>query len=150
MEIKKLQPGDEELFKQLVDLYTDVFETDNYEAPHLPHLTSLLHNWQQFYLVAYNGSDILDGLTAYILPSSYRPVSELYLYDIAVKRQHQRMGVGTLLVEALFRECERLEITEVFTQAENMDKHALAFYRKLGGHEKPGITHFSYPIAIHV
>lgn len=49
-------------------------------------------------------------------------------------------------METLFLECEKLQVKEIFTQAEDIDKHALAFYRTLGGVEEPDVTQFSYLI----
>lgn len=80
----------EDLLRQLVNLHATVFETKHFKLPPIPCLSNLLHNPQQFYIIAYTSSEVIGGLTIYLLPSSYQPVSEAYLFDIAVKTSHKK------------------------------------------------------------
>ena len=145
IEIKKLN-DDIAALKQLISLYAEVFETPVFTMPDDPYLKGLLQNPVQFFVIALKDKTIAGGLTAYILPSVYRPSPDIYLYDIAVKKNLQRSGIGTLLMHRLFEEGKKLDVPEVFVQADNVDRHALNFYKKLGGHAETGVTHFSYII----
>jgi aminoglycoside 3-N-acetyltransferase I len=59
--------------------------------------------------------------------------SEIFIYDLAVRRDHQRRGVGRQLVTHLRTAAEAIGILDVFVPADNDDTHALEFYRAIGG-----------------
>ena len=84
-------------------------------------------------IAAFDENEMIGGLTAYVLPKTTSESSELFLYDIAVRKSHQRRGVGRLLMTALINEAADGGIEEVFVLADNEDVHALDFYRALGG-----------------
>jgi aminoglycoside 3-N-acetyltransferase I len=60
---------------------------------------------------------------------THRAGSGLFAYDIAVRADHRRRGVG----RALQAQAATLSINELFVLADNDDAHALDFYRALGG-----------------
>jgi aminoglycoside 3-N-acetyltransferase I len=63
----------------------------------------------------------------------YADRSEIFLYDLAVKPDYQRMGVGKELIRSLKEECSRNGIKEFFVMAHEEDEHAIEFYRSTGG-----------------
>jgi aminoglycoside 3-N-acetyltransferase I len=72
-------------------------------------------------------------ITAHDLPMTREERSESFVYDLAVRQEHQRRGIGRRLVEALVDDAARRGIDVVFVPADNDDDHALAFYTSLGG-----------------
>ncbi|HXT16347.1 MAG TPA: GNAT family N-acetyltransferase [Gemmatimonadaceae bacterium] len=72
-----------------------------------------------------------------------RELSELFIYDRAVRSAHQRQGIGRALVTALLAAAAAQGIDEVFVAADVTDLHALDFYRALGGAPAP-VTMFTF------
>jgi aminoglycoside 3-N-acetyltransferase I len=73
------------------------------------------------------------GITAHVLPMTIAERSELFVYDLAIRVDHQRKGLGRRLVAALREEAARRGIDDVIVPADNADGYALDFYRALGG-----------------
>jgi aminoglycoside 3-N-acetyltransferase I len=69
--------------------------------------------------------------------------SEIFIYDIAVRSEHQRMGIGRRLMEELRAQAAGMGIRDLFVPADNEDVHALDFYRALGGEAAP-VTIFTF------
>jgi aminoglycoside 3-N-acetyltransferase I len=129
--------------RELFALLADVFG-----EPHEPRgdasLDELLAR-PDFWALAAAGADgrLLGGLTAHRLPMTHHTGSELFIYDIAVRPDSQRRGVGRALVQELRTLGARQGITGVFVGADNDDQHALDFYRALGGASSP-VTMFEF------
>ena len=58
----------------------------------------------------------------------------LHISNLAVKRQHQRMGIGQALIEMGKAIGKQLEISQLSLEVRFSNKDAQAFYRKLGFH----------------
>jgi len=142
--IKQLSADDVEPFKQLLLLFEEVFEMKDHQIPDDTYLQQLLDNEGFLVLVALDGDDVVAGLTAHTIPSYYYTSSEMYLYDLAVKSEFQRKGIGTQLLEALKDYCREKGYKELFVQADEADTHALEFYRSTGGTPEK-VVHFYYP-----
>ena len=76
-------------------------------------------------------------ITAHDLPMTRHERSELFVYDLAVREDRQRQGIGRQLVDALVADAAQRGIDVVFVPADNDDEHALAFYTRLGGRPAP-------------
>jgi aminoglycoside 3-N-acetyltransferase I len=63
--------------------------------------------------------------------------SELFVFDIAVRRDHRNKGIGRGLPDNLRKQASESGIRELFLAADNADEHALEFYRRLGGAPTP-------------
>lgn len=87
--------------------------------------------------------ELIGGLTAHTLPMTRAEASEIFIYDIAVRSDQQRKGVGRLLMTELRREAANAGIQDVFVAADDDDVHALDFYRALGGVPSP-VTFFTF------
>jgi aminoglycoside 3-N-acetyltransferase I len=83
------------------------------------------------------------GLTAHTVPMTRSESSEIFVYDIAVRGDHQRRGIGRQLMTALLEGGAAANIYTTFVAADNDDDHALDFYRSLGGVESP-VTLFTF------
>ena len=95
--------------------------------------------------IALLDDDVVGGLTAYELPLYYSSKSEVYNYDLAVKSTFQKTGVGTKLIETLSAYCKQNGIIGMFVEANEEDKHAIAFYHKTGGMAE-NVVHFNFAI----
>jgi aminoglycoside 3-N-acetyltransferase I len=140
--IRRLAPGDSALAKRLFVTIAEVFD-ESARPSSDAHITALLASDRFWALAVTLGDEIVGGLTAHTLPMTRSASREVFIYDIAVIRDHQRRGVGGLLVTRL-RELARDEgIDDIFVAADNEDTHALEFYRALGG-TASAVTIFSF------
>ncbi|MET3721289.1 MULTISPECIES: GNAT family N-acetyltransferase [unclassified Arthrobacter] len=94
-------------------------------------------------IAAFAGDDIVGGITAHTLPMTRSPSSEVFIYDLAVRQDHQRQGVGSRLVLELRDAAAAAGFGEVFVPADNEDKHALDFYQAQGAAASP-VTIFTF------
>ena len=142
-EIKRLDESDLALFKSLVDLFNTVFEENPSNIGNDANLSGLLGNLQFIALVALAENEVAGGLTAYELPLYYTEHAEVFLYDLAVKSEYQRMGIGKKLIRSLKQQCLRNGIKEFFVLAHEEDEHAIEFYRSTGG-KSERVVNFLY------
>jgi aminoglycoside 3-N-acetyltransferase I len=132
-------------FKELITLFAAVFETENFSMANDAHLLSLLQDPNFTVLTANMNRTIVGGLTAYTLQQYYSEKPLAYIYDLAVKQQYQRRGIGKQLVNELLRFYKAKGFEEVFVQAEMEDENAVNFYRSSGALEKE-VGYFYYPL----
>ena len=98
------------------------------------YLDRLLNQADFWTIAAFDkNNEVIGGLTAHIISKTTSESSELFIYDLAVRRSRQRQGVGRLLIGALRDNAVAAGIQEIFVVADNADIHALDFYRALGG-----------------
>jgi aminoglycoside 3-N-acetyltransferase I len=145
MLIERLTTGDRDRARALFITMADVFEDKDRQSLDDAWIDRLLARDDFWALGAYHEGELLGGLTAHTLPMTRGPYSEMFIYDISVRANHQRKGVGRLLVTEL-QERAGATINNVFVAADNEDKHALDFYRALGGVPAP-VTMFTFDIS---
>jgi aminoglycoside 3-N-acetyltransferase I len=145
LHVRQLNPQEISLFKELVILFGEVFEMKDFKMPQDQYLQKLLSKNNFFVFVAMKENKVVGGLTAYELPSYYTGSSEIYLYDLAVKNEFQRKGIGRKLLESLSSFCKENNYQEFFVQADVEDKHALGFYQSTGRIPEK-VIHYSYKI----
>jgi aminoglycoside 3-N-acetyltransferase I len=143
IEIKCLNQSDPQFFKSLIDLFNIVFEEDRSNIGNDGNLAGLLGNAQFIVMAALAEQEVVRGLTAYELPMYYANYSEVFVYDLAVKREYQRMGIGKELIRSLKAECSRKGVREFFVLAHEEDKHAIEFYHSTGG-KSERVVNFLY------
>jgi aminoglycoside 3-N-acetyltransferase I len=140
--IHRLQAQDAALARELFTLMAQVFEevcaplSDAY-------LNTLLQRQDFWVLAAFADDALAGGLTAHVLPMSRSQSRELFLYDIAVRADVRRHGIGARLVAALREQGAQAGIATVFVAADEEDTHALNFYRALGGQESV-VRHYTF------
>lgn len=142
MLIKRLRTGDREQARTLFTLMAGVFET-GIEPLSDEYLGGLLGREGFWALAAFVDDTIVGGLTGHALPVTRTAAHELFVYDIAVQPDQQRKGVGRALLRDLQAQALAAGIRELFVLADNEDRHALDFYRALGGHATP-VTMFGF------
>ena len=101
------------------------------------YLDALLRREDFWAIAALADGEVVGGLTAHTLPMTRSESAELFIYDVAVRADRQRQGVGRQLLAALRDAAARAGIADVFVPAETEDVHALDFYRALGGDPTP-------------
>ena len=140
--IARLGSGDGTVAKKLFCTMAQVFEEQH---GHLSdeYVAELLANGQLWLLAAMFGEEVVGGLTAHTLPMTRSESREVFIYDIAVRRDHQRRGVGRMLMLHLGRIAGEAGIHVLFVPADDEDAHALEFYRALGGVASP-VTFFTF------
>ena len=139
IDIKHLTQEDLLDFTSLIHLFNTVFEEET-KIGGEAHLLSLLHNKSFIALVALSEDKVVGGLTAYELPMYYSDSSELFLYDLAIQPDHQRMGIGKALLQHLTEYCIKNEIKEFFVMAHEEDLHAIEFYHATGGKAEKAVN----------
>jgi len=131
-QIRRLRVGDLDLARRLFAVMAEVFEepsallSDRY-------LDSLLSRESFWALAALVGDEVVGGLTAHTLFMTRDESAEVFIYDVAVRQDRQRQGIGRQLVTALCAAAAKAGIGDVFVLADTTDAYALDFYRALGG-----------------
>ena len=146
IELKRLTKEDLAGFTSLIDLFNMVFEEEPKIASET-NLLDLLHNKSFIALVAIDNAEVVAGLTAYELPMYYSADSEIFLYDLAVRPDHQRMGIGKGLLQRLKEHCVANGIKTFFVMAHEEDEHAIEFYHATGGKAEK-VVNFLYEVSI--
>jgi aminoglycoside 3-N-acetyltransferase I len=148
MKTVRLGAGDVALAKTMFSGLAAVFEeAGDFEEPgdelSDEYVAGLLSRTAFWAIAAIDGDGVVGGLTAHTLPMTRTQSSEIFIYDIAVRRDRQRQGIGRSLI-AYLREAAAAEgIDTVFVPAEDEDDHAIGFYRALGGDASP-VTFFTF------
>lgn len=143
MRIVRLAQGDVALAKAMFAMMAEVFEEPRAELADA-YVAALLARTELWALAALEDDDVVvGGLTAHALPLTRLEGSEIFLYDLAVRVDRQRRGIGRRLVTHL-REEAGAAYDNVWVPADDEDEHALDFYRALGGEAAP-VTIFTFP-----
>ena len=143
VEIKKLDRDGLMLFVELIRIFENVFEMENFELPQEEHLQVLLEENNFSVFVALRDGKVVGGLTAYLLKQYYSKRPLMYVYDLALKAENQRQGIGKLLMSAITQYSEELGAEEVYVQADEIDQHAVTFYYSTGATASK-VVNFSY------
>ena len=143
--VRRLGQGDLTVARETFAMMVDVFDEDGVGSERLSadYLDRLLRQSSFWALTAFVGSEIVGGLSAHTLPMTRSASSELFIYDLAVRRENQRQGVGSWLIRELRELAAAVGIQDVFVPVENDDTHALDFYRAQGAVGSP-VTHFTF------
>ncbi|HEY0883120.1 MAG TPA: GNAT family N-acetyltransferase [Archangium sp.] len=140
--VRRLGVGDVALAHATFRLMAEVFE-EGTGALSDAWVSRLLQSPAFFALVALEGDAPVGGITAHALPMTREEKTELFIYDLAVRADRQRLGIGRALVDELRVAGAREGITVSFVPADDEDVHALDFYRALGGDPAP-VTIFTF------
>jgi aminoglycoside 3-N-acetyltransferase I len=144
MTFHRLRSADVGLFRKLNALFGDAFAdlaTYGAEPPSEAYVEELLAKEHVVALVAVAaGDEVLGGLVAYEFDKFERARREMYIYDLAVSREHRRQGIATALIEHLREIAARRGAWVIYVQADHGDDPAIALYEKLGAREE--VLHF--------
>ena len=142
-EVRRLAKEDLSVFSSLIRLFNIVFEEAESSISSEANLLRLLSNNHFIALAAIDDTQVVGGLTAYVLPMYYSEFPEIFLYDLAVKPEYQRIGVGKRLIHDLKEYCVKHGVKVFFVLAHEEDEHAIEFYRSTGGKSEK-VVNFLY------
>ncbi len=133
---KRLDSSDISVLRQLLEVFAEAFgEPDTYggKLPSDAYLEFLLGKKDFIVLVARNGeAEVVAGLAAYVLEKFEQERKEIYIYDLAVLKDHRRRGRATELILELRRIGHKLGAYVIFVQADKRDTAAIRLYESLG------------------
>jgi aminoglycoside 3-N-acetyltransferase I len=141
--VRRLGVGDLATMRDLLRLFGDAFdepETYGSSQPRDVYLDRLLSDPKFVALVAIREGEVIGGLAAYELVKFEQERSEFYIYDLAVREDHRRLGVATALIDELKHIAAAAGAWVIFVQADYVDDPAVALYTKLGAREE--VLHF--------
>ena len=144
-EIKRLTKEDLSTFNLLINMFSMVFEEGESDVRNDANSLRLLGSNNFIAIAAISENEVVAGLTAYELPMYYSEYSEIFLYDLAVKPEYQRIGIGKRLLQSLKEYCIKNGIKEFFVLAHEQDEHAIEFYRSTGGKSEK-VVNFLYGV----
>lgn len=145
MEIRKLNPTETDKFIDLIRIFETVFEMENFNIPPKSHLSKVLEMENFMVWVTEKDQEVLGGMTAYTLDQYYSQKPLAYLYDLGVKPDFQRQGIGKALISSFTDHCFKNGFEEVFVQAEGEDIGAVEFYKSTGAVEKEALQFSFFP-----
>lgn len=142
VQIRRLSVGDRDLAHQLFAVMAEVFEEPSARLSD-SYVDALLARDAFWAIAALSRDGVIGGLTAHTLPMTRTESAEVFIYDVAVRADHQRQGIGRQLIDALLTATTTNGLGDVFVPADADDGHALDFYRALGGVPAP-VTIFTF------
>lgn len=142
-QVRRLKPNEIHLFQKLILLFQEVFEEESQPLPERDYLANLLAREDFQVFVVTQNQHLLGGLTAYELRKYTAQISELYIYDLAVRAEFQRRGLGSDLIQGLRQHNQPRGIDEIFVAAHAEDRGAFRFYESLGA-QAESVVHFNF------
>ena len=144
---KQLGSSDILLLKKLLVVFGEAFDdmkTYQEVVPDDKYIGSLLGKSHIISVVSLYKGEIVGGLIAYELEKFEQERREIYIYDIAVSKQHRRKGVANNLMQELKRIARERSAYVIFVQADRGDRAAIRLYESLGMRED--VHHFDIPV----
>jgi aminoglycoside 3-N-acetyltransferase I len=142
MKIVRLVSGNTALAKGMFSVMAAVFGEPGGELSD-EYVAGLLADHHFWAIAAMEGDQVVGGVTAHTLPMTRNQSSEIFIYDLAVRLDRQRQGIGRRLIRHLCEVGAAQGIETVFVAADNEDDHAVDFYRALRGAASP-VTVFAF------
>ena len=142
VEVRRLSGADLELARDAFAMMSEVFGDEDATLSE-EYLREILDRPDLWALAAVTGGRPVGALTAHRLPMTRAETAELFIYDLAVRPDFQRRGVGRSLVDHLLTTADPATVSSIFVPADNEDTHALDFYRAVGG-EAEAVTIFTF------
>jgi aminoglycoside 3-N-acetyltransferase I len=143
MEIKKLEINETSEFRNLIEIFKEVFENDG-RTPDNNYLSRLLSNNDFMVFVVKVENKVVGGLTIYVLHSYYRIKPTAYIYDVGITPSFQGQGLGKALISDVCNFCKVNGFEDAYVEAEGDDIDAISFYRKTKFSNEMNATHFTY------
>jgi len=145
MEIKKLDKNEISEFRNLIEIFNIVFENE-FQLPPNKYLSHLLSNSDFIVFVVKINNQVVGGLTIYILHGYYSVKPSAYIYDVGIRPEFQRQGLGKNLITEVCRFCKENGFEEAYVEAESEDTQAVDFYRSTKFSNEMNAIHFTYSL----
>ena len=142
IQVRRLTPADLTVARELFGLMSAAFGETQQPLSN-DWLTEHLGSPRFWALAAFAGPDLVGGLTAHGMPLTRAEITEVFVYDIAVRATCRRRGIGRALLTTLRELCADDGIQTVLVPADADDGRAVEFYRALGGASSP-VTFFVF------
>ena len=147
MDLKKLNSNEISDFRNLIEIFKEVFENAD-EVPNDQHLAKLLSNQDFVVFVVKIDNKVVGGLTLYVLQSYYNVKPMAYIYDVGIATNYQGRGLGKALIAKVCDFCDTSGFEDAFVQAEDSDTNAIDFYRKTNPTNEMMARHFTYSFQV--
>ena len=141
--VKKLNPDELSEFKNLLDIFHEVFEVDSVK-PADNYLAALLTDPNFMVFVVMVDPKVVAGLTVYVLHSYYTPKPVAYIYDVGVRPAFQGRGLGKQLLSEVCSYFAQNGFDHAYVEAEADDLEVVRFYRKTNSSTEMNVVHFTY------
>jgi len=106
---------------------------DDERPPHtIESAGELLADDATFYLVAFERGEPIAELLAYELIRRHGDGRMMFVYEIGVREEYRRLGVGRALFDLLRELCRVRGIRRAFVITNESNEAAMAFYASLG------------------
>jgi ribosomal protein S18 acetylase RimI-like enzyme len=146
IEIRRLQPGDEQLALQVVRDLVPVEERDGRE-PSVSHLRRLLGQDTNDLIVATAGGTPVGFLTAYRMPALCCDASMVYLFEIEVAVPFRRQGIAKRMIALLKTLCRESDVEDIWVGTDNDNIAAKRLYASTGATcVAPDCCEFTYDL----
>ncbi len=143
MEIKKLHHHEVSDFRNLIEIFKEVFDNHSQTLDNND-LSSLLSNNDFMVFVVKSENKVVGGLTIYVLHSYYNEKPIAYIYDVGILPNFQGQGLGKTLISEVCKFCKQNNFEEAYVEAEGDDIDAIGFYRKTKMSHEMNAIHFTY------
>lgn len=124
MHIRRLGPGDENDVVRAASLLDD--------PPDLAAVRSYLADSRNIFLLAFEGGVAVGFLRGTELEQLRSERKQMFLYEIEVKGECRRRGIGSGLIRALLRHCRKQGFEEVFVFTDPANHPAVKLYQSTG------------------
>lgn len=136
IKVKRLAVGDEEVVRYL-SREDARFEEEGVQAAARQQHTiesarDFLADDTNVQLAAFAGGEPVGQLLAYELARRHGDGKLMFIYEIGVRDDHRRRGIGRMLFEELQAICRSRGMGRAFVITNERNKAAMAFYRDLG------------------
>ena len=135
--IRRLAPGDEAVVQQLTA------DNDRFEGPGPPPrglpvpdeetAARFLADDSNHLLVAFDGDEPVGLLLAHKLLRRHGDEPKMHLYELGVREDYRRRGIGRQLIEAFGDLCRERGARRAFVLTDEANEAAMAVYGSAGG-----------------
>lgn len=129
MNIIRLQGGDEEKLREIINIFP--FKDKSSSG-----IEQFLENPLNYFLVAYQESNIIGYLLGYQLQKPETDKPKFMIYDIEVLESHRRQGVGKGLIEEFKGICKSKNGSAIFVPTNKSNLAAMKLYESTGGKQE--------------
>jgi len=144
MEIVRLRATDLAVARRTFVMMGEAFDEPARQPLSHAYLSKLLCREEVWLYAALVEHQPVGGLSAHELPMTRAETAEVLLYDIAVRADWRRRGIGSALVRRLLADAAATGTVDMWVPADGDDADAFEFYRRIGGTAQTA-TIFTFP-----